>query len=80
MDHRELSQINKLLKSLKEIQKLQRHLKKLSRAHQEKYLEDWASGNKHEYQDLSKSDLEVIREKADYDQKEWEALIRKLNA
>ena len=78
MSYKEIRKIQKLLKTLRELNKLKQMLKKLKRGMQADEIGSWVKEHQADFAQLSDQDLQMLREKADYDEDAWQEIVRAL--
>lgn len=66
------------LEQLKEIQKLQQVLKTVRDVERQQKVLKWLQEHKDLLRHMNKTDLEQVREQAEYDEKEWQEILRQL--
>ena len=66
------------LEQIREIQKLQEVLKTVREVERQQKILKWLEEHRKMLSSMSRSDLEEIREQAEYDEKEWQEILRQL--
>ena len=83
MTPEEINRLNLLrkvreLEKVKEIQKLQQMLKTVRDVKRQQKILKWLREHKEMLAHMKQSDLEEIREQADYDENQWQEILKQL--
>lgn len=80
MDYKELRRIQELMKTARQLQELRKTLEKIRDIKkQQEMIKRFMEEKKDQFwRGSSKEDLEILREKAGYDEKTWESIVREL--
>ena len=79
-DFNEIRRIQELMKTVRQLQELRKTLEKIRDINkQREMIRQFIEEKKDSFwRGSSKEDLEVMREKAGYDEKTWQAIVREL--
>jgi hypothetical protein len=80
MDFKEIRRIQELMKTVRQLQELRKILDRIKDINkQQEAIRQFVEEKKDSFwRGSSKEDLEVLREKAGYDEKTWSAIVREL--
>jgi hypothetical protein len=79
VDFKEIRRIQELMKTVRQLQELRKTLEKIRDINkQQEVIRQFMEEKKDQFWRGSKEDLEILREKAGYDEKTWQAIVREL--